>query len=132
MTTIRTAVKAELPRVLFLLESGLLSVSMEEIAHQIHNDRVLVALEDEQIVGVIVVSPGNNITEIENIVVQQAHRNEGIGRKLVYRACSRWGSLEAEFREAVKSFYQALGFDITPIDKGYRGRIDPQSFDTDT
>ncbi|MFB6185480.1 MAG: GNAT family N-acetyltransferase [Halobacteriaceae archaeon] len=130
MTTIRTAVKSELPRVLFLLESGLLSVSMGEIAHQIHSEQVLVALSDDNIIGVIVVSPDGEIAEIDHIIVQKDHRNEGIGRNLVSRACNRWGPLTAEFRAAVKPFYQSLGFDIKKINNRYRGHINLQDLET--
>ena len=64
----------------------------------------------------------NRGSHIAALAVRRRHRDNGIGTALVERALERERHLSAAFDERVKPFYDALEFEIQPIDdRRYRG-----------
>ncbi|MFB6092753.1 MAG: GNAT family N-acetyltransferase [Haloquadratum sp.] len=56
-------------------------------------------------------------TEIEQIAVHRSRRGRGVGTALVAAAADRVdGPLVARFRESVRPFYDALGFEVVAAD----------------
>lgn len=73
--------------------------------------------------GVLVLDEGH----IEAIAVRRSRRNRGIGTALVNAAAEGERSLTAEFRPAVRPFYESLGFEISQQDGRLRGRLSVHS-----
>lgn len=104
---IREAREGESEPVMRVLEGALLEVEPEGVRRAIDRGDVLVASEGGHVRGALVLE-GNHI---EAIAVVRRHRARGIGSALVGRAAER-GSLTAEFRPAVRPFYESLGFEV--------------------
>lgn len=94
----------------------------------------LVAVEDGRVVGSLALRGAGSApdasgkrsdprAEIEAIAVRRGRRGEGIGRALVEAAAERHGSLTAEFREGVRAFYEALGFEVEEHGDRLRGTL---------
>lgn len=69
--------------------------------------------------GVLVLNEGH----IEAVAVRRSRRGQGIGTALVKAAAEGERSLTAEFRPAVRPFYESLGFKISQQDGRLRGRL---------
>lgn len=104
---IREARETEVDDVMRVLEGALLEVDPGKVRQAIHRGDVLVASENGHVRGALVLEG----THIEAIAVVSRHRASGIGSALVGRAAER-GPLTAEFRPAVRPFYESLGFAI--------------------
>lgn len=101
-----------------ILEGALLDVAVETVRGRIEEDAVLVATEEERILGVLVLDG----THIEAVAVRPNRRGQGIGTALVETASTR-GQLTAAFRPDVSEFYESLGFDIERTGDRWRGVI---------
>lgn len=120
--------------VLGVLDGAALRTDADAIHGAIERDAVLVA-EPTAVsagttpVGVLVL----DVDEITHVAVRRRRRGRGIGTALVAAAAADRESLRAEFRGAVRPFYEALGFDVEPVadaDDRYVGRVDSdQRFD---
>lgn len=72
----------------------------------------LVAVDGGDVIGSLALDG----EEIVAIAVRRGRRGEGVGRALVAGAAERRGRLVAEFREGVRPFYEALGFEVAATD----------------
>ena len=113
MSTVRSAVPGEYVTVRSILEAALLEVE----AGLLRRSSVLVAVEDDRILGALVLRG----SEIEAIAVRPGRRGQGIGSTLVRRAADRRPRLSAEFDPALRAFYASLGFDIVRENGRCRG-----------
>jgi GNAT superfamily N-acetyltransferase len=119
--TVREATATDLFSVLNVFDNGLLAIDVPALEDAIDSDDVLVAVETETILGALALDGA----EITAIAVRRRRRDQGIGRRLVAAASDRRPALIAEFDERVRPFWDALGFDIEPIEDGdrLRGRL---------
>lgn len=101
------------------------------------NDVLVATNADGQVRGAIVLEPevsavvteglGTTVADdrgahVDAIAVRRRHRGRGIGSALVERALERERRLTAHFDEAVRPFYEALGFEIVSLhDDRYAG-----------
>jgi GNAT superfamily N-acetyltransferase len=120
--TVREATTAELPSVLNVFDNGLLAVDVPRLKDAIDDGAVLVAVETETILGALALDG----QEIAAVAVRRRRRDQGIGRALVDAASERRSTLVATFDERVRPFWDALGFEIEPIEESdrLRGRLD--------
>jgi GNAT superfamily N-acetyltransferase len=136
--TLRTATPDDELGVRRVLDGAMLEVP-DDLSELLAREQVLVAV-GERVVGALVLVPHEtegeaettgdatdeqNDTEIdeqyrvgeqhliEAVAVQRRRRGSGIGAALVRAAAERCaGPLTAEFRPAVRPFYESLGFEI--------------------
>jgi GNAT superfamily N-acetyltransferase len=127
--TVRPATADDHLPVMRILDAALLEIDAETVDRRIDADTVLVAVDDDRIVGALVATPRTDETgdepsneqldvgarndgaHVDAIAVQQRRRAQGIGSRLVDAAARRWLPLTAAFDAAVKPFYDGLGFD---------------------
>lgn len=102
--------------------------SRRVIDSYIHRGTCYAASDQTDIVGVyVLLSTNANTMEIMNIAVKEEVQGRGIGTKLLYHAIAEAKRLGASILEigtgnsSVKQLrlYQACGFRITAVDKGY-------------
>lgn len=133
---IRPARPADTDAAVELLDAAMLEADPAEVRGRIENGDVLVADADTRLVGVCVLEPGDEgesegesaETEITQIAVHRSRRARGLGRELVEAAAARAdGPLTATFREQVRPFYEAVGFEVESIGEGrIRGVLAPR------
>ncbi|UPM44104.1 GNAT family N-acetyltransferase [Halocatena salina] len=99
-----------------ILDAALLDIAVETVRDRLSSGAVLVATEEERILGTVVLDD----THIEAIAVRPNRRGQGIGTALVDAASTR-GRLTAAFRPGVSEFYESLGFDIERTGDRWRG-----------
>lgn len=129
---VREARRSELAAVLNVLDGAALETDADSVRESIDRGDVLVAVsdaedgaDDETVLGALVLVG----QEIEAIAVRRRRRGQGIATALVAAAAERRERLVAEFDAGVQPFYEALGFDIEPLDgERYRGRLDPSEY----
>lgn len=119
---IRKAYSDEFSAVLRILEGALLEIDPEDAREAIARGDVLIAVSEGHLRGVLALDDGR----IEAIAVSRTHRAKGIGSALVRAAMER-GPLVAEFRPAVRPFYESLGFEIECKGGRCRGRLADQA-----
>ncbi|WP_311170405.1 GNAT family N-acetyltransferase [Halobellus ordinarius] len=143
---VREASAADADDVVRLLDAAMLEFDRERARRRVRAGDALVAVvegfggdtedqspPDDRIVGASILASGEDAeqplwpadeckpdeppTEIEQIAVHQSRRGRGIGKSLVASAAKRAdGPLVARFREQVRPFYAALGFEIRECD----------------
>jgi len=121
--SVRPAVPDDLVSVMRLLDGAVLDVDVDEVRERIANEAVLVVAEGGSLTGVIVLDGAH----ISAIAVRRERQDRGIGRQLVEAARTRSERLTAEFDADVRAFYEALGFEIQPIEgepDRYRGVLE--------
>lgn len=109
--------------VMQVVDGAMLELSAETVERRIENEQVLVADDDNRIVGALVVAPREAGAHVEAVAVRTRRRGQGIGSALVEAAAERWRPLTADFDERVKPFYEALDFDIENSGERYRGEL---------
>ncbi|WP_238993970.1 GNAT family N-acetyltransferase [Halobellus captivus] len=130
---IREATADDADEIVYLLDAAMLEFDRERVRRRVCDGDcvieadVLVAVDDgENVIGACVLSIAEHIEgegiddggdvnpiEIESIAVRRSRRGRGIGRALVETAATRAARpLVARFREQVRPFYAALGFEI--------------------
>ncbi|EMA34220.1 GNAT family N-acetyltransferase [Haloarcula japonica] len=121
---VRTATPGEVPAVMNVLDGAVLSIAVETVRAGIENGDTLVAVSDddaaaERVLGALVLDGAH----IEAVAVRRRRRGQGIGTALVEAALDRRDRVTAEFDADIRPFYEALGFDIEPLDDPdrYRG-----------
>jgi GNAT superfamily N-acetyltransferase len=120
---VRLATSDDLPAVMNVLDGALLET--EGIPERIECGDVLVAVADGRILGALVATPQETGVFVDAVAIRRARRGQGIGTALVERVAER-GPVLVEFDARVKPFYDALGFDSTPLADGrYRGSRSP-------
>jgi GNAT superfamily N-acetyltransferase len=145
---VREATDGDAEDVVRLLDAAMLEFDRQRTRRRISEGDALVAVvdgfgggddspspPDERTVGACILASGEKAeqplwpadectpdeppTEIEQIAVHQSRRGRGIGRSLVGAAAKRAdGPLAARFREQVRPFYAALGFEIREREGG--------------
>ncbi|WP_420182195.1 GNAT family N-acetyltransferase [Haloarcula sp. KBTZ06] len=113
---VRTATADEVPAVMNVLDGAVLSIAVETVRAGAEDDGTLVAVSDddpaaERVLGALVLDD----THIEAVAVRRRRRGQGIGTALVEAALDRRNCVTAEFDADVRPFYEALGFDVTPL-----------------
>ena len=112
-----------------LVDAAALSLADTCIPQQLAAGNVLVARAhpstEATAVGTVVLSPPARTPDdipqasgrhIVAIAVRRRRRGRGIGRALIEAAGQQHGLLTARFRRAVRSFWDAIGFQIVPIE----------------
>ena len=88
---------------------------------------VLIAASEEGIVGFGVVGVAGDVAEIESLVVVEAARRQGIGRRLC-EELMRWARMRGSRRavlevrvsnDAARALYESLSFREVAVRKGY-------------
>lgn len=118
---VRPARPDDLSTVMGVLDGALLAVDAGEVRERIGDGAVLVATEDNRVLGACVLDG----RKIAAIAVRRARRGQGIGTTVVEAAAqSVDGGLTAEFHSRVRPFYESMGFAIEPTDEPgrFRGR----------
>ncbi|WP_331280771.1 GNAT family N-acetyltransferase [Halobellus rufus] len=133
---IRESTPDDADDVVNLLDAAMLEFDRQRVRRLVADGEALVAVDEEgAVVGACVlgVVDGDSVvavvdseadadadsdpSEIESIAVRRSRRGRGIGRALVDAAATRAaGPLVARFREQVRPFYAALGFEIRRVD----------------
>ncbi|MFC3477782.1 GNAT family N-acetyltransferase [Halobacterium litoreum] len=104
-----------------VLDGAMLEISASVVEDRIDAGTVLVADDDNRIVGALVAMPREEGAHVEAIAVRRRRRGRGIGSRLVAAAADRWTPLTADFDPPVKPFYEKLGFDCERRGDRYRG-----------
>ncbi|MFB6222584.1 MAG: GNAT family N-acetyltransferase [Haloarcula sp.] len=107
-----------------VLDGAVLSIDVATVRAGLEDGGTLVAVASDgatagRVLGALVLDG----THIEAIAVRRRRRGQGIGTALVEAALDRRDRVTAEFDGAVRPFYDALGFDIDPLEESgrYRG-----------
>ena len=110
--------------VMRVLDGANLEVDASVVEDRIDAGTVLVADDDNRIVGALLGVPRDGTgMHVEAIAVRRRRRGQGIGSRLVGAAVDRWRPLTANFDPGVKPFYDALGFDSERRGERYRGSL---------
>ena len=117
---IRPARPNEHDAVANVLDGALLDVEPARLWVALDAGEVLVATDDERILGALILDG----RYVEGIAVRRVRRDRGIGSALVNEAAARVGRVTADFDARVRPFYEALGFSIEPRGDGrFRGAL---------
>ena len=112
---VREASADERPVVRNIIDGAMLEA--DDVSERIVAGDVLVAVDGNRVLGALVLDPEiGDAPQITAIAVRRRRRGQGIGTALVEAALERSGRLTAEFDPGVEPFYDALGFEIEPID----------------
>jgi GNAT superfamily N-acetyltransferase len=128
--TVRPAREGDLAAVMNVLDGAMLAVEGETVADRIAaGDAVLVAEDGGRIVGALVLDRPERgglaprpeeirpeTRHVEAVAVRRRRRDQGIGRRLIEAAAERCDYLTADYRPAVREFYEAAGFTVTDED----------------
>lgn len=123
--TVRPATTAEHATVLSILDGAALATDAARVAGAIDRDAAIVAVAEDggdgRVLGALVLDG----EEIVNVAVRPGRRGQGVGRALIEAAAERRESLAATFDPGVRPFYEALGFDVEPVeeDTDYADRL---------
>ena len=109
--TVRRATEQDHLGAMRVLDGAVLEIDADTVRRRIDAGTVLVADDDNRIVGALVAIPRDDGAHVEAIAVRQRRRARGIGSRLVDAASERWTPLTAAFDPGVKPFYDDLGFD---------------------
>ncbi|WP_442903381.1 GNAT family N-acetyltransferase [Halobacterium sp. KA-4] len=110
--------------VMRVLDGANLELPSETAQRRIDAGTVVVADDDNRIVGALVAVGREQGVHIEAIAVRRRRRADGIGTALVEHAAGKWTPLTADFDRSVKPFYDSLGFDCEKRGDRYRGILD--------
>lgn len=118
MTGVREATIEDLPDVLNVVDGAALRVGVDDLRERIASGDVLVALEEERVLGTLVLD-GDRVAAV---AVRRGRRDQGTGTALVEAAAKRRDRLVAECDARVRPFWESLGFDIEPAEEPERYR----------
>ncbi|MFA5931712.1 MAG: GNAT family N-acetyltransferase [archaeon] len=121
MLTIRDATKKELSLVVKLIKQGvsegmLLKRTKKELASLIRDEKVIVALNDEELIGVVILDYySKRLAELRSIYVYKEHRLNGVGRMLVDALKKKAKQLKVKelmtiTTKEVKPYFEKFGF----------------------
>jgi len=119
VTTVCEATIEDLPDVLNVVDGAALRVDIDDLRERIVDGGVLVAVEEERVLGTLVLD-GDRIAAV---AVRRRRRDQGVGTTLVEAAAERRARLVAEFDPRVRPFWESLGFEVGPTAEPgrYRG-----------
>ena len=122
MTAVREAAVADLPDVLNVVDGAALRVDVDSLRERIASGDVLVAVEEDRVLGTLVLD-GDRIA---TVAVRRGRRDQGVGTALVEAAADRRDRLVAAFDARVRPFWESLDFEVEPADEPdrYRGVLD--------
>lgn len=120
---VRPATAEEYDALTGILDAAALQTDPERIREAIGDDRALVAVAEDRVLGAAVCVPaaGEGV-RIDAIAVRRRRRGQGIGSALVEAMGERYGRVVAEFGEKARPFYESLCFEIEPTDEPGRFR----------
>jgi N-acetylglutamate synthase-like GNAT family acetyltransferase len=121
LLTIRDATKKELSLVVKLIKQGvsegmLLKRTKKELASLIRDEKVIVALNDEELIGVVILDYySKRLAELRSIYVYKEHRLNGVGRMLVDALKKKAKQLKVKelmtiTTKEVKPYFEKFGF----------------------
>lgn len=103
----------------------------DDLSARIEDGEVLVAREEDRVLGVLVVDsdgtrenretddePGTDRAHVLAIAVRRRRRNRGIGTALVEAAADRYGTLSADWSPHVEPFWASVGFESKRRERG--------------
>lgn len=113
---VRAGGPEDITAVMTVFDSGGLEVPVGRVETALEAEHVLVAVQEDPVLGAVLVDPEcrPDAIEIEAISVRPGRRGQGIGRSLVRSVAERHGPLVAAFEAPARPFWAALGFEITP------------------
>lgn len=122
--TVRTGTADDLLAVMRVLDGAMLDVDADDVRERLRErsatNAVLVAVDDA-VVGALVLEDGH----VDAVAVRRSARGDGVGSALVEAAAARVdGALTADFDPRVRSFYEAVGFEIETRDGRLWGAYD--------
>ena len=119
MTVVRETTAEDLPDVRNVVDGAALRVDVGDLRERIARGDVLVAVEDERVLGTLILD-GDRVAAV---AVRRARRDQGVGTALVEAAAERRERLVAAFDARVRPFWEAVGFDVAPAEEPgrYRG-----------
>lgn len=130
---IRTGTKEDLrdPRILELIRTGVFRPTAEKVTRLLEeiradSGRFYICTDDPGPVGLLVaVETSKCRFEIRNIIVEEAHRRRGVGRRLVYAliASCEMPVIGAETDDDAVAFYHSMGFRVQSLGEKYPGVI---------
>jgi GNAT superfamily N-acetyltransferase len=122
VTAVREAAVADLPDVLNVVDGAALRVDVDSLRERIASGDVLVAVEEDRVLGTLVLD-GDRIA---TVAVRRGRRDQGVGTALVEAAADRRDRLVAAFDARVRPFWESLDFEVEPADEPdrYRGVLD--------
>ena len=132
---VRRAIDRDVLDAMRVLDGAMLEIDADTVQRCIDAGTVLVAVDDDRVVGALVATERTDETDgeaddeaddatntsgahVEAVAVRRRRRAQGIGTRLVVAAAERWPPLTAEFDADVKPFYEELGFDCEEADDG--------------
>lgn len=118
---VREATGSEYPAVMNVLDGAMLAADGERVRERIEQGRVLVAVEDDRVLGALSFD-GPDPANVDAIAVRRARRGQGIGSALVEAVAARADAVTASFDSDVRPFYESLGFTVEPADEDGRLR----------
>ena len=121
MLTIRDATKKELPLIVKLIKQGvqegmLLKRTKKELASLIRDEKVIVAINDEELIGVVILDYySKRLAELRSIYVYEEHRLNGVGRMLIEALKKKAKQLKVKelmtiTTKEVKPYFEKFGF----------------------
>lgn len=147
---IREAVPNDHLGVMRVLDGGNLETDASTVRRRIDAGMVLVAVDEDRIIGALVAIPwpagrederlapdprvgreGDDATvaedhgaHVESVAVRLRRRGQGIGTELMREAATRWRPLTADFYPGLSGFYEKLEFDIEKREGQFRGVLE--------
>jgi GNAT superfamily N-acetyltransferase len=110
--------------VMRVVDGANLELAAETAERRIEGGTVVVADDDNRIVGALVAVPRDEGVHVEAIAVRRRRRAQGIGSALIAYAAREWSRLTAEFDAGTKPFYESLGFDVEARGDRYWGVLE--------
>ena len=94
--------------------------AFDEHLARIGAERIWLATRADEVVGIVGMIPGDGFVELEPIVITEAYRGRGIGRRLaehVVAEARRMGARQVVTKPVARNtstiqFFHALGFDV--------------------
>lgn len=121
MLTIRDATKKDFLSVVKLIHHGvqegmLLKRTKKELALLIKDEKVIIALNDDEIIGVVILDYySKRLAELRSIYVYKEHRLNGVGRMLIDALKKKAKKLRVKelmtiTKKEVKPYFEKFGF----------------------
>lgn len=148
--TIRTASSTDYLAVMRVIDGANLDCEASVVEQRIERGMVLVAVDDDRVIGALVATPrpagaedervspdpgtdcqgdDSSVAEaqgahVDAVAVRLRRRGQGIGTALVQAAANRWRPLTADFYPGLSGFYENLDFEVERREGQFRGVLE--------